>query len=97
MIYWYQFLDLEHFDCVVVSTVFETECCDVERTGRRLIAENFIKISSSNPEILKAELDRNLEKEDVDFCKGWLGPCHYKKLPFQAIRALEVTTKEWET
>jgi hypothetical protein len=43
-----------------VATVFEIECCafgDVVRTNRRFIVENCIKIGSSYPEILRAELD----------------------------------------
>jgi hypothetical protein len=43
-----------------VATVFEVECCaigDVVRSHRRFTVENFIKIGSSYPELLKAELD----------------------------------------
>ncbi len=43
-----------------MATVSEIECCafgDVELTYWRFIVENFIKIDSSYPKILGAELD----------------------------------------
>ncbi len=43
-----------------MATVFEIECCafgDVEKTYWRFIVEHFIKIGSSYPKILGAELD----------------------------------------
>ncbi len=57
----HQFFYLETFsNFIFVSTVFEIECCafgDVEKTYWRFIVENFIKIGSSYPKILGAELD----------------------------------------
>jgi hypothetical protein len=55
-IFWFR----EILKNIFVATVFEIECCafgDVERTYWRFIVENCIKIDSSYPKILGAELD----------------------------------------
>ncbi len=53
------FLFRDFFKFTFVATVFEIECCafgDIVRT-HWFIVENFTKIGSTHPEILRAELD----------------------------------------